>query len=297
MLQIEGDGAGTVDSVHTVGATNADGYWTPGLLGNAFENGAVSLLLVEGFTGAAGDDLDTDDDGTLDTTPWSRLIDAIAVSDGGTGHGAYGHVILEPGFDGDTFTVGGASRIPDATDTDAASDWTRNDFDGAGLAGVPRHARSWRGTQYARRREQHRARWRRRRGVRRVWRPGHRDPRRPGRCGDLFIPGADDVTVGDLVRVQAVVTEFETSGGASSLTELADLSDLELCDTAALPAPATVELPVTSRDDFERYEGMRAVFPQDLVISEYFNYDRFGEVVLALPLDGAGPPVPAHRSR
>ena len=27
-------------------------------------------------------------------------------------------------------------------------------------------------------------------------------------------------------------------------------------------------------------------FPQPLVISEYFNYDRFGEIVLALPLDG-----------
>jgi predicted extracellular nuclease len=27
-------------------------------------------------------------------------------------------------------------------------------------------------------------------------------------------------------------------------------------------------------------------FPQSLVIAEYFNYDRFGELVLALPLDG-----------
>ena len=27
-------------------------------------------------------------------------------------------------------------------------------------------------------------------------------------------------------------------------------------------------------------------FPQSLVIAEYFNYDRFGEIVLALPLDG-----------
>ena len=27
-------------------------------------------------------------------------------------------------------------------------------------------------------------------------------------------------------------------------------------------------------------------FPQPLVIAEYFNYDRFGEIVLALPLAG-----------
>jgi len=31
-------------------------------------------------------------------------------------------------------------------------------------------------------------------------------------------------------------------------------------------------------------------FPQSLVISEYFNYDQFGELVLALPLDGESRP-------
>lgn len=36
-------------------------------------------LLVSGFTGANGDDLDTDDDGTLDSTPWLSLIDAIGL--------------------------------------------------------------------------------------------------------------------------------------------------------------------------------------------------------------------------
>ncbi|MFO7585833.1 MAG: ExeM/NucH family extracellular endonuclease, partial [Anaerolineales bacterium] len=32
--------------------------------------------------------------------------------------------------------------------------------------------------------------------------------------------------------------------------------------------------------DLEAYEGMLVTFPQDLYISEYFNYDRFGEIVL-----------------
>ena len=36
----------------------------------------------------------------------------------------------------------------------------------------------------------------------------------------------------------------------------------------------------------ERYEGMLVRFPQSLVIAEYFNYDRFGEIVLAQPLAG-----------
>jgi predicted extracellular nuclease len=47
-----------------------------------------------------------------------------------------------------------------------------------------------------------------------------------------------------------------------------------------------VELPFADVSFPERYEGMLVRFPQSLVIAEYFNYDRFGEIVLALPLDG-----------
>jgi predicted extracellular nuclease len=47
-----------------------------------------------------------------------------------------------------------------------------------------------------------------------------------------------------------------------------------------------VTLPVASINDFERYEGMLVRFLQNLVIAEYFNYDRFGEMVIALPLSG-----------
>ena len=43
---------------------------------------------------------------------------------------------------------------------------------------------------------------------------------------------------------------------------------------------------MTSVDVFERFEGMLTTLPQQLVISEYFNFDRFNEVVLALPLPG-----------
>jgi predicted extracellular nuclease len=38
---------------------------------------------------------------------------------------------------------------------------------------------------------------------------------------------------------------------------------------------------VTSVDDFEAFEGMRVTFPQPLIIAEYFNFDRFGEIVLS----------------
>jgi uncharacterized repeat protein (TIGR01451 family) len=137
ILEIEGDSgasAGTIDEVIAVGTTDANGFYLASLAANALENGTLTLLLVEGFTGAAGNDLDTDNDGTFDTTPWTRIVDAVAVNDGGAGDLTYGLPVLGVAYDGFAFAPGGASRIPDGTDTDAAADWVRNDFD---LAGIP----------------------------------------------------------------------------------------------------------------------------------------------------------------
>lgn len=46
---------------------------------NFENNDNVTHVLVTGFTGANGDDLDTNDDGTLDVTPWATVVDAIAL--------------------------------------------------------------------------------------------------------------------------------------------------------------------------------------------------------------------------
>ena len=54
---------------------------------------------------------------------------------------------------------------------------------------------------------------------------------------------------------------------------------------------------MASSTALERFEGMRVTFPQGLVIAEYFNYDRFGEIVLARPLGGEDRPFTAPRSR
>jgi hypothetical protein len=43
------------------------------------EDDNVTFLLVQGFTGAIGDDLDTNDDGVLDGTPWTAIVDRIAI--------------------------------------------------------------------------------------------------------------------------------------------------------------------------------------------------------------------------
>ena len=78
---------------------------------------------------------DVDNDGVLDVTPWTSILDSVAVFDGGSADLTYSPANLTPGFDGGTFTVGGASRIPNGVDTDTPGDWVRNDFDGYGLPG------------------------------------------------------------------------------------------------------------------------------------------------------------------
>ncbi|MCC6986379.1 MAG: ExeM/NucH family extracellular endonuclease [Anaerolineales bacterium] len=86
---------------------------------------------------------------------------------------------------------------------------------------------------------------------------------------------AVNVAIGDLVQVQGVVSEFNT------LTEITSFTGVTVLNSGnPLPTAATVSLPVTAVTDFEAYEGMRVTFPQALVISEYFNFDRFGEIVL-----------------
>ncbi|HEX7022309.1 MAG TPA: ExeM/NucH family extracellular endonuclease [Trueperaceae bacterium] len=95
----------------------------------------------------------------------------------------------------------------------------------------------------------------------------------------VFNKGADDVSVGDLVSVTGTVTEYH------GLTEIGSADIDVLKSDVDLPATTVLTLPLEDQNDLEHYEGMLVTFPQELVISEYFNFDRFGEIVLALPLD------------
>jgi Secretion system C-terminal sorting domain len=47
------------------------------------QNGTSTFALVTNFTGAIGDDLDVNNDGTLNNTPWTTALSAVSVSDGG----------------------------------------------------------------------------------------------------------------------------------------------------------------------------------------------------------------------
>jgi predicted extracellular nuclease len=86
---------------------------------------------------------------------------------------------------------------------------------------------------------------------------------------------AVNVAIGDLVQVVGVVSEF------NGLTEITAFTGVTVLSSGnPLPTAATVSLPVSAVTDFEPFEGMRVTFPQALVISEYFNFDRFNEIVL-----------------
>ncbi|HEV8249951.1 MAG TPA: ExeM/NucH family extracellular endonuclease [Gaiellaceae bacterium] len=106
----------------------------------------------------------------------------------------------------------------------------------------------------------------------------------------VFTGSANLVSVGDVVRVTGFARErFNQTTINGSNSNTAPVTNVVACGTGSV-SPTDVTMPFASADDPERFEGMLVRFPQPLVIAEYFNYDRFGELVLALPLDGESRP-------
>ncbi|MGE4632887.1 MAG: hypothetical protein AAEJ47_07610, partial [Planctomycetota bacterium] len=134
-----GDGAGgsgTIESVSDLsGQTMTGNFWWAGeasaTLGTpdhiatlGFENSDnVTHMLVEDFTGANGDDLDTDDDGILDVEPWSAVVDSVALIETTDGSGELVYSATTVGPDG-TFVPGHIERCPDGS-----GDWAIAEFD------------------------------------------------------------------------------------------------------------------------------------------------------------------------
>ncbi|MCA8959555.1 MAG: lamin tail domain-containing protein, partial [Planctomycetes bacterium] len=99
-----------------------------------FENGDnVTHLLVTGYVGASGLDLDTDDDGVLDILPWATIVDLIALIEEDNPPTAtefhYGPPVVGPD---DAFVPGHAKRCPDVT-----GDFVVGAFDPVGGSDTP----------------------------------------------------------------------------------------------------------------------------------------------------------------
>ena len=296
LLEIEGDssGSGVIDEVIAVGTTDPDGFFLVNLPANTLENGSLSLLLVKGFTGALGNDIDADNDGAIDFAPWDEITDSVAVSDGGSSDIHYGTTVLYPYYDGFAYGPGGASRIPDGFDTESITDWVRNDFDLGGIPGYPGSL---------------------------VEGEAYNTPGAPNMifvvqemCGDaytpiydiqgggmssplagsevategivvgdfqqggkngffiqaitgdgdpvtsdgvfVYAPGAEELYTGDHVRVRGTVSEY------NGLTEIGYLSQIWVCAIEQdLPEPAVVTLPVNDVSNFEPFEGDESYLP------------------------------------
>lgn len=320
VVQVEGDASssaqGDVVSSHPVGAAGADGRWLGELPSNTLQNGTLSLLLVRGYTDQVT--VDADLDGTVDEGTGLEVVDSVAVSDGGAGDLGYGPVVLTAGYDGLAQVPGGASRIPDGTDTDTAGDWVRNDFDLAGIPGQQGSLTAGEALNTP--------------GAENRTTPDGPGPGEPLVCGDPrtavgAVQGATDTSplVGRTVTVEGtVVGDFQEGGfdgfylqdagdgdeatsdgifvyGAGApavaagdtvrvagtvseyqgLTELT-VTDAEVCATGGeLPAAQELTLPLDDAES-EATEGMRVTFTQTLTILEYFNYARYGEIALGL---------------
>ena len=152
VLEIEGDGAsaGVIDAVQNLGSlsTGSNGLlalgqnyttstpWTfdagtnvADLTGTTMENGSLTFLLVEGFTGSNGTDLDTDNDGVLDITPWTSTVDSVGWTDGGSSDAVYSAASLVQSGVPDA-----ASRFVDDSTASSAAAWFHGDVVGTGLA-------------------------------------------------------------------------------------------------------------------------------------------------------------------
>jgi predicted extracellular nuclease len=108
----------------------------------------------------------------------------------------------------------------------------------------------------------------------------------------VFTGASNLVAAGELVRVTGFARERfneTTINGSNSNTAAVTAANIAHCGAGSVAA-TDVTMPFASLTYPERYEGMLVRFPQSLQIAEYFNYDRFGEIVLALPLDGESRP-------
>ena len=87
---------------------------------------------------------------------------------------------------------------------------------------------------------------------------------------------AVDVAAGDVVRVTGEVDEF------NDLTELTNVSRVEICSPGGVASAVTVNLPIADVAEWEYYEGMLFNIPQTLYATGNYDWGRYGEVDLSV---------------
>jgi predicted extracellular nuclease len=116
----------------------------------------------------------------------------------------------------------------------------------------------------------------------------------------IFTSSAPTVAVGQLIRITGRVTEFNTGAASNAITaarpitELTNLSNLQVLGTGYSIAPTPVTLPEWVNDELERYEGMLISIAGPLTVSQNFFQGRFGQVTLSV---GGRLETPTNRYR
>lgn len=259
-----------------------------------FENSDnVTHLLVDGFRGANGADLDTNDDGVLDLEPWNSIVDSVALIETvGSGDQVYsantvgpdgsfvpGHAFLcDAGWEIGGFGAGSNDTPGAANNCGPAPEVCGDEFtpiyaiQGSGSASsldgsvvstegvVTGDFQTWMGL----------------RGF--FMQDATGDGNAATSDGIFVYDGSSpavDVAVGDVVRVRGVVDEYY------GLTEITSLSLELICGSGGVAAtPFT--LPVGNLNDFEPFEGMLINIPQTLYATDNYNQGRYGEVTLSV---------------
>lgn len=88
------------------------------------DNDTVSFLLVSNFTGAMFDDLDANDDGIFDVTPFDRVLDSVGWLDGSVGDRVYSPAALTQA----SGTPDAATRIATNVTANATAAWYNGDL-------------------------------------------------------------------------------------------------------------------------------------------------------------------------
>ncbi|MEI2612512.1 MAG: ExeM/NucH family extracellular endonuclease [Candidatus Promineifilaceae bacterium] len=110
----------------------------------------------------------------------------------------------------------------------------------------------------------------------------------------VYAPSSIAVAMGDVVRVQGTVDEY------FNLTELTSVTNVEVCNSGASVAAASVSLPFSDGTYLERYEGMFVTLPQTLYVTENYFLGRGGYLIMSLadrqyqPTHVALPGAPAN---
>ncbi|WP_020168090.1 MULTISPECIES: ExeM/NucH family extracellular endonuclease [Methylotenera] len=94
----------------------------------------------------------------------------------------------------------------------------------------------------------------------------------------IFVFGSSalaSVNVGDKIRLNANVTEFNT------ITELVNPSNIQILSSNNPVLPTDITLPETTEGDLEAYEGMLVRITTPLTVSQNYFQGRYGQVSLS----------------